>query len=152
MNSYIKIPQTTTGGETMRRVIDGDGKIKVWAKANAAITLGYVYKMGFDETGKEAVALSGTAAFQCQMGIAEKALATGAYGWFIVGGPCTQVFASAITSSAIGYALKIHNGAVTATGAAWSGATPEYAVCKAILASATSASIIMVDHIITATT
>jgi len=151
--SYVKIDG---GGRTSRGIIyDGDGKGKVKAKAKAAVTKGYVYKLGYDETGREAVALSGTGAFTAMMGVAEKSLATGAYGWFIVEGPATLVTASAASlGTAAGYAVKIHNGAVAGTTAAWAftSSGPEFAVLRAASASATSHSVYMIPREIVATT
>ena len=150
--SYVKIDG---GGRTSRGIIyDGDGKGKVKAKAQAAVTKGYVYKMAYDETGREAEAMSGTAAFYAMMGIAEKSLSTGEYGWFIVEGPATLVTASAASlGTAVGYAVKVHDGAVAATAAAWDdSANNEFAVLRAVSASATSHSVYMVPKIILSTT
>lgn len=139
-----------SGGQRTARgiVYSGDGQGKVYAYAVAACTKNKPYYLTYTEYGREATAL-GTAGTNVMIGAAEKTLATGEYGWFIVEGKVELTTASDAVGTA-GNAFKVHtDGTVICTDAAYSGAANEFAVGMEAEATATSHTVYMIPREIT---
>ena len=125
---YINEMSETGGTNTSRGIVyDGKGRGRVYAKAGAAITAGTVYKISYDEDGREAVAV-GTSAGGNMVGVAETALASGEYGWFIVEGEVDITTPSITTTAGHAAQFTASTGAIADSGAAYSGAAAEFAV------------------------
>jgi len=147
---YINEMSETGGINTSRGIVyDGKGRGKVYAKAGAAITAGTVYALSYDEDGREAVAV-GTSKTGMMVGVAEKSLASGEYGWFVVEGEI-DITTPSITTTA-GHAAQFHasTGAIEDSGAAFSGGADEFGVFTSTDSTAgTTHSVYMIPREIT---
>jgi len=131
-------------------VYGADNVGRVYAKAHQACVKYTPYMEMFDEDGREATSLAG-AGTDVMIMVADQALSTGDYGWFVVEGDTTITTASD-ACSAKGYAFKVSTaGTVVCTDSAYSATgIDEFAVATATAASATTShSVYMIPQKIT---
>lgn len=128
---------------------DGDGRGRKQAYCNSAVTSGTAYVLGGGDHGCEAEAI-GAAGTNVLLGVADKAYATGAFGWFIVEGEVDLTTASDAIAT-VGYAFKVHtDGTIICTDAAFdASAENEFAVGTQVEATATTHTVYMLGRHIT---
>jgi hypothetical protein len=126
---------TELGG---KRMVDAYGCEYVYAYAVQAVVLNTAYTMTFGAYGLSATTPAASGMYKLVI-VADKALATGEYGWFAVRGPHDMVIKAAAKGTA-GDAILLHtDGVVTCTDAAYSqGDDDECAVLLENKASGTS--------------
>jgi hypothetical protein len=105
---------TVIGGKT---VTDAYGCKKIYAYAKQAVVLNTAYCLAYGAYGPEAESIGG-AGLHKRIVVADKALATGAYGWFTIEGPHDLLIAASAKGTAGDMVLVHTDGVVTCTDAA----------------------------------
>lgn len=124
VNFHISSNQKTP---VQARKVDADGKEYLYAVATGGATKETIYMVGWDEYGREALALADNTENYIP-GVATETLSSGESGWFQVGG-----YRSGVTTESLdldpGDYLGIDGGATVDAGTSWStavfAATPD---------------------------
>lgn len=126
--------------------IDGDGNMWLQVVAHAELTAKTPYKIIFNEYGRVSAALTGDAGLY-MIGVPKKTVAAGAVGELQVHGYVENMITASL-SVAVGHGLYIDAGAVADSGADYSGAKGEFAVCTEESTTSTSQHVFLTGNII----
>jgi hypothetical protein len=124
-----------------RTFIDDAGRELTFVKAGTTLTAKTIYRLQFDESGVEAVALADDQLYY-RLCIPEAGIASGASGWVVTRGLVEDATIPS-TSATAGYAFKVYDGAVTSMGAAWAFADEEHGVYCETISSATTCNVFL---------
>ena len=128
-----------------------DGGREKYVKAHAALTAGTVYKVSHSATGPVTAAIADGAVFY-QVIVPERDVASGEYFWGKIRGFVADAVVPSDTYIAL-EGLKVDNGAVVGTNAAYAYSDAEFAyVITAVAVAAKAADIYLVGREILATT
>jgi len=135
---------------------DLDGKVWLWAKATTGATAKYPYMLYVEELAYVATTPADNTE-EYRVGVPAKAVTSGSFDWFQIGGPCANMVpadtgTAASVSVTIGHGLYMKDGAVTTTGSDYAGmAVNAFAVADETV-NDDEINVILVPDIILATT
>jgi hypothetical protein len=137
----------TTGWELIH---SADGKVRVPVVAHAALTALTPYKVTAGQTGRVTAALADDVS-NYYVGVPEIAIASGAYGYVVVGGRMEDVITPSLGVTA-GHAFSILDGAVADSGVVFTGLDGQFAVCTETSTASTTQNMNLVPEKIKGTT
>jgi hypothetical protein len=136
---------------------DMDGRVWIWAKATTGATAKYSYMMFVEETGYIATPKADNTE-EYRVGVPAKAVASGAFDWFQIGGPVTDLVPTSLSVTAVsvvntaGYGIYILDGVDTTTGSDYAGmAVNAYAIADETVSDDQVNVILVPDMILAAT-
>ena len=112
---------------TMRPIEWGDGTWVMQVQAHGVLTAKQPYKIIYNQHGCITAALADDE-YYFYVGVPFAAVASEAIDWIQVGGVCPSMIVAALTMTA-GDAVKMYDGAVVDTTAAFTGAVGEFGIC-----------------------
>jgi len=117
---------------------DGDGSVWLYAYATAGATKKNAYAVMFGQYGWTATAVADTSDVQMlqYVGIAKSTYSSGDYGWFQIGGYCSDAVITTTTGT-VGHAVKLASDAIVTAGAAPAGGDNEFGVFQTTGSTAT---------------
>lgn len=107
---------------------DADGKVWMWVYASTDLVDHTLYEINIDEYGPVARVVVDTDGHYCWIGAPYGAVASGDSAWLQIGGKITDAVSDGLDSEAVGYGIKMYDGASTKTGADYGGTDGEFAV------------------------
>jgi len=137
--------KSSTQYTTFQARYDGDGT--VWRQAVAGDTLvaKTPVQIIYNEYGAVTLALAEGTDYT-YIGVPDAAATTGDVVWLQTGGFVEDVVTPAITT-AVGYALEVHDGAIAVTAGDYDGNDAEFAVCTEV-STASTHDMMLVDRMI----
>ena len=135
---------------SIEKFYDADGSVWIKAKAHAAWTADTPYEVFWNTTGYVSKALTDEAVYY-YLGVANDATPINTVGRLQIGGYKASMVVSGLSVTA-GHGVKILDGAVAGTGAAYSGANTEFGVCVDTIAAANAMNIMLIDQRVLGTT
>jgi hypothetical protein len=124
--SQGSITYTDTFKASFLKRFDQDGKVWIEAIAHDALTAKTPYAVIIDEFGQVTAAI-GDDTNRYYVGVPESGCAAGDLIWLQIGGECSGMITPSFLT-AVGIALRIHDGAIELTGTAFDGGPGEFAV------------------------
>jgi len=109
-----------------QRKEDADGKVWLWAKATTGATAKVPYMMYVEELAYVATPTADNTE-EFYVGVPDKAVTSGSYDWFQIGGPCTDFVPTSLSVTAlsldmtVGYGIYLLNGDCASTGSDYAG-------------------------------
>lgn len=129
---------------------DADGSVWLKVQAHGNLTALTPYKVIVNEYGYITAALASDTNYY-YVGVPAAAISSGEIDWVQIGGYVASMVTPSLSVS-VGHGLKIYDGAVADSGADYSGAAGEFAVCYTESSTSTTQNAILVPERIIGTT